>query len=78
MSKEPLIFKVDNVLLIPKVEGNKLTIHKRDDIDFDRPVVTIEFKNAVKLREFTRQLCFQSNLEYYMTDVKTPNEISLM
>ncbi len=64
--------------LIPKVEGNKLTIHENDDLAFKNPIVIIEFESALDLIKFTKQICFESNIAYYLTDITIQNEISIM
>ena len=78
MKKDPLIFKVDNITLIPKVERNKLMIYKKEDIAFENPIVIIEFENVPDLIKFMKKICFESNIAYYLTDVKISNEISII
>ncbi|MFX1453583.1 MAG: hypothetical protein ACFFCM_22325 [Promethearchaeota archaeon] len=78
MKKEPLIFKIDNITLIPKVERNKLMIYKKEDIPSENPIVIIEFENVTDLIKFMKKICFESNIAYYLTDVKISNEISII
>ncbi len=78
LKKEPLIFKVDNITLIPKVERNKLMLYKKEDLAFENPKVIIEFEDVFELIKFMKKICFESNLAYYLTDVEIQNEISIL
>ena len=77
MKNRPIIYKIDNMSLIPKIRGNIITIHGKNDTNFTEPMIIMEFENNPNLREFSGKINFETNLSYYLEDVKFPINISI-